>query len=57
MKVRNKEHQSLGIEQLQELTTDFPNDADLGKQIRKIVNETAHQEVFDYYNELQKDAT
>jgi hypothetical protein len=57
MKVRNKEHQSLGIEELKELTTDFPNDADLGKAIRTIVSETAHKEVFDYYSELQKDAT
>ena len=56
MKVRNKEHQTLGIKELKQLTTDFPNDAELGKAIRKIVNDTAHKEVFDYYNELQKDA-
>ena len=56
MRVRNKEHQSLGIEELKQLTTDFPNDTELGKAIRKIVNDTANKEVFNYYNELQKDA-
>ena len=37
MRVRNKEHQSLGLEQLKELSYDFPNDAQLGEEIRKII--------------------
>tara|TARA_Y100001963_G_C6669586_1_gene394449 strand:- start:31 stop:264 length:234 start_codon:yes stop_codon:yes gene_type:complete len=37
MKVRNKEYQSLGIEQLKELAYDYPNDAQLGEEIRKII--------------------
>ncbi len=37
MKVRNKEHQSLGVKELQQLCDDFPNDKQLGKEIRKIV--------------------
>ena len=38
MKVRNKEHQSLGQKELQQLCKDFPNDKQLGKEIRKIMN-------------------
>ena len=37
MRVRNKEHQSLSLEQLKELSYDFPNDAQLGEEIRKII--------------------
>ena len=37
MKVRNKEHQSLSIEQLKELSHDFPNDQQLGEEIRRII--------------------
>ena len=37
MRVRNKEHQSLSLEQLEELAHDFPNDQELGEQIRKII--------------------
>ena len=37
MKVRNKEHQFLGIEQLKELSHDFPNDAMLGEEVRRII--------------------
>ena len=36
MRVRNKEHQSLGVKELQQLCKDFPNDQQLGKEIRKI---------------------
>ena len=37
MRVRNKEHQTLGLEQLKELAYDFPNDAMLGEEIRRII--------------------
>jgi len=36
MKVRNKEHQSLGVKELKQLCKDFPNDQQLGEEIRKI---------------------
>ena len=36
MRVRNKEHQSLGVKELEQLCKDFPNDQQLGKEIRKI---------------------
>ena len=39
MRVRDKEHQSLGIKELKQLTFDFPNDAELGGKIREIVRE------------------
>ncbi len=37
MKVRDKEHQSLGIKELKQLSYDFPNDAKLGAEIRAII--------------------
>ena len=37
MRVRNKEYQSLGLEQLKQLAYDFPNDAQLGEEIRRII--------------------
>ena len=40
MKIRNKEHQSLGIKQLKELSHDFPNDQKLGEYIRKLSSAT-----------------
>ena len=40
MKIRNKEHQSLGIKQLKELSHDFPNDQQLGEYIRKLSSAT-----------------
>ena len=40
MKVRNKEHQSLGYEQLKQLCDDFPNDQQLGKEVRRIKNDS-----------------
>jgi|TARA_R110002020_G_scaffold147346_2_gene322675 hypothetical protein len=39
MKVRDKEHQSLGLKELKELSFDFPNNARLGKEIRRIILE------------------
>ena len=36
MRVRNKEHQMLSKEQLQELCYDFPNDQQLGEEVRKM---------------------
>ena len=38
MRIRNKEHQSLGIKELKQLSDDNPDDAELGKEIRKIIN-------------------
>ena len=55
MKVRNKEYQSLGLRELEKLTFDYPNDAQLGQRIREIVRETRKtipskkQKVFNYY--------
>ena len=42
MKVRNKEHQFLGREQLQDLCDDFPNDQQLGEYIRKLSSATTN---------------
>ena len=41
MKVRNKEHQSLGLEQLQQLCDEFPNDQMLGEELRRITKAAA----------------
>ena len=41
MKVRNKEHQSLGVKELKQLCKDFPNDQQLGEEIRKIYRAAA----------------
>jgi|TARA_B110001454_G_C12538515_1_gene358339 hypothetical protein len=38
MRVRNKEHQSLSIIELQQLCDDFPNDQQLGEEIRSLTN-------------------
>ena len=40
MKVRNKEYQFLGLAELEKLTYDYPNDAQLGEKIREIVHES-----------------
>ena len=40
MRVRNKEHQSLGIKELKELCDDFPNDQQLGEEVRRIKNDS-----------------
>jgi len=40
MKIRNKEYQSLGLKELKKLSYDFPNDAALGNEIRKIIQES-----------------
>lgn len=42
MRVRNKEHQMLSKEQLQELCYDFPNDQQLGEEIRRIASATTN---------------
>tara|TARA_Y100000593_G_scaffold94702_1_gene195233 strand:+ start:14692 stop:14835 length:144 start_codon:yes stop_codon:yes gene_type:complete len=39
MKVRDKEHQSLGLKELKQLSYDFPNDAKLGAKIREIIRQ------------------
>ena len=55
MKVRNKEYQFLGLQELEKLTFDYPNDAKLGERIREIVRESRKnipskkQKVFNYY--------
>ena len=36
MRIRNKEHQMLGIKELKQLCQDFPNDAQLGEYIRSL---------------------
>ena len=40
MKIRNKEYQFLGLQELEKLTFDYPNDAKLGERIREIVHES-----------------
>ena len=40
MKVRNKEHQSLGYKELKQLCDDFPNDQQLGEEVRRIKNDS-----------------
>ena len=40
MRIRNKEHQSLGKKELQQLCQDFPNDQQLGAEVRKIASAT-----------------
>lgn len=40
MRVRNKEHQSLGLKELEELCKDFPNDQQLGEEVRRIKNDS-----------------
>ena len=42
MRIRNKEHQSLGPKELEQLCQDFPNDTQLGKEIRKIADATVN---------------
>ena len=63
MRVRDKEHQSLGIKELQELCQDFPNDQQLGEEIRKIATATVNnpkgsratsENYEDYPEELKK---
>ena len=41
MRVRDKEHQSLSLKELKQLGHDFPNDAMLGEEIRKIIKESS----------------
>ena len=36
MKIRNKEHQFIGLKELKSLIDDYPNDAQLGAYIRKL---------------------
>ena len=36
MKVLDKEHQSLGLKELEQLVLQFPNDSTLGKYIRQM---------------------
>ena len=59
MRVRNKEHQSLGIKELKELCHDFPNDQQLGEEVRKIahatVNNSESQRVTSENWELKKE--
>ena len=42
MRIRNKEHQSLGKKELQQLCQDFPNDQQLGEEVRKIASATTN---------------
>lgn len=42
MKIRNKEHQTLGLKELQQLSEDFPNDQKLGQYIRKLSSATVN---------------
>tara|TARA_Y100000758_G_C16010548_1_gene407439 strand:+ start:720 stop:1010 length:291 start_codon:yes stop_codon:yes gene_type:complete len=39
IQIRNKEHQSLGIKELEQLCNDNPNDSSLGLAIREMVKQ------------------
>ena len=39
MRIRNKEHQSLSVKELRELCDDFPNDQQLGEEVRRITSD------------------
>ena len=39
MRVRNKEHQSLGLKELKNLSCDYPDNEQLGKRVREIITE------------------
>ena len=39
IQVRNKEHQSLGLSELEQLCNDNPNDSSLGLAIREMVKQ------------------
>jgi hypothetical protein len=41
MRVLNQEHQSLALEQLQQLCDEYPNDQMLGEEIRRITEYNA----------------
>ena len=41
MKIRNKEHQSLALEQLQQLCDEYPNDQMLGEELRRLTKAAA----------------
>ena len=42
MRIRNKEHQSLGPKELEQLCQDYPNDRQLGREVRKIAAATVN---------------
>ena len=42
MKVNNKEHQTLGMKELKYLVDKYPNDSQLGAEIRKLYWKTRH---------------
>lgn len=39
IRIRNKEHQSLGLKELKALAFDYPNDAKLGEKIRELIRD------------------
>ena len=39
MRIRNKEHQSVSVKELQQLCDDFPNDQQLGEEVRRITSD------------------
>ena len=41
MRIRNKEHQTLGLKELQQLCDEFPNDLMLGEELRRITKAAA----------------
>jgi hypothetical protein len=41
MRVRNKEHQSLSLNELQQLCDEFPNDQQLGEELRRLTKVAA----------------
>jgi len=51
MRIRNKEHQSLGYKELQQLCHDYPNDSQLGEEIRKMAH--AEQSITRRADELR----
>ena len=57
MRIRDKEYQSFGINELKMLSDDYPSDEALGKAIRAIIRDKTSKEMYEYYNELQRNAT
>jgi len=55
MRVKNKEHQSLGFKELEELVLEFPNDASLGRYIRELYWEKKNMGLLDQRFDPQTD--
>ncbi len=55
MRVKNKEHQSLGFKELEELVLEFPTDAGLGRYIRQLYWDKKNTRLLDQRFDPQAD--